>query len=148
MHPEAPDAGENVPGAHAVQLWAPPNEKLPAAHAVQLEEPTGEYKPAGQAMQLEAPAGEYEPAGQLTHVADVEAPTTDDEEPAAQAVQIEEPGVGEYEPAPHATQYKAPDSEKEPAAQLTHVEKKAAPTADEEVPAAHNVQLEAPAEGE
>ena len=45
-------------------------------------------------------------------------------------------------------QLEAPASEYKPASQLTHVAAEIAPIADEKVPAAHKVQLEAPAAGE
>jgi len=75
-----PDTPRKLPGAHSVQLGAPPAvfDQEPGAQVVQIALEADEAVPAGHAAHVlvpEATTDEFVPAGQGRQVLAVEAPT-------------------------------------------------------------------------
>ena len=158
MHAFAFDAAEYSPAAHGLHAVAPmlgPVSVIePAAHFVQSATPDAfEYLPAAHFLHVVAPVEGpllvIEPAGQAMQLATV-AGFAAEYSPAAHAVQMFAPADGPVFvlcPAPHALQPLFPSSfwysPARQAMQLATV----AGFAAEYSPAAHAVQLLAPADG-
>ena len=80
---------------------------LPAAQLVQVLAPAPAYSPAGQVVQPDAPAAAYLPVLHSEQEPSAVAPTSAENLPAAQLVQVLDvlaPRVAEYMPLAHGTQ--------------------------------------------